>query len=837
MKFFLYVSTLFVICFSNLLAQGLKLDYNSPKPYVIGGITAEGAKFTDLNTVISLSGLVIGSSISVPGEDIANAIKKLWKQNIFSNIQIECENVVGDKIFLKIKVTELPRISSFGFEGVTKSQADDLREKIKLVRGTLFTETKKMSAIRIIKNFYQEKGFYNTSVDIETKPEGENGVFININVAKGPRIKIETIEIDGNTQFSDAVLKKKLKETKEARMYRIFKRSKYIKGSFSEDLQKLITYYNSEGYRDAKINTDSVRLVGKNRLAVNVDLYEGKKYFIRNIDWSGNYKYDTKLLSTLLGIKKGDKYDASYIDKRLTMDPNGGDISSLYMDDGYLFFNVTPLESLVEGDSIDLEMRVYEGSQATINRIIIEGNTKTSDHVILRELRTYPGNKFSRSDIIRSQREIVNLNYFDPENIGLQPVPDVNTGTVDIKYTVQEKPSDQLQLQGGWGGRIRDNQGNIIGGGLVGTVSLTFNNFSTKRFFDAKAWQPLPSGDGQRLSLTFQTNGRAFQNYAVSFLEPWFGGKKPHSFGVNTNYSVQQSLTTNYRIGIFGTSIDLGRRMKFPDDFFRSYTSFGYRFYDLREAATTFNINNGQVNIFSIKQNFDRTSIDQPIYPRSGSIFSFTVQLTPPYSLFQPNKDYEKLKAEDNYEEIYRFLEFHKWKLDNSWFMRVHKNLVLNAKMRWGFIGFYNASYGLSPFERFYLGGDGLQGFNLDGREIIGLRGYQNNSIGPRDFSGSIQGSTIYNKFTLELRQLLTPAKSQQTVVWIHGFLEGGNGWANFKEFNPFVIKRSAGFGARVFLPMLGQLGLDWGYGFDPIFNENDGLHKGRFHFTFGQQF
>jgi outer membrane protein insertion porin family len=620
-------------------------------------------------------------------------------------------------------------------------------------------------------------------------------------------------------------------------MYRIFKRSKYIKGSFSEDLQKLITYYNSEGYRDAKINTDSVRQVGKNRLAVNVDLYEGKKYFIRNIDWTGNYKYDTKVLSTLLGIKKGDKYDASYIDKRLTMDPNGGDISSLYMDDGYLFFNVTPLESLVEGDSIDLEMRVYEGSQATINRIIIEGNTKTSDHVILRELRTYPGNKFSRSDIIRSQREIVNLNYFDPENIGLQPVPDVNTGTVDIKYTVQEKPSDQLQLQGGWGGRIRDNQGNIIGGGLVGTVSLTFNNFSTKRFFDAKAWQPLPSGDGQRLSLTFQTNGRAFQNYAISFLEPWFGGKKPHSFGVNTNYSVQQSLTTNYRIGIFGTSIDLGRRMKFPDDFFRSYTSFGYRFYDLREAATTFNINNGQVNIFSIKQNFDRTSIDQPIYPRSGSIFSFTVQLTPPYSLFQPNKDYEKLKAEDNYEEIYRFLEFHKWKLDNSWFMRVHKNLVLNAKMRWGFIGFYNASYGLSPFERFYLGGDGLQGFNLDGREIIGLRGYQNNSIGPRDFSGSIQGSTIYNKFTLELRQLLTPAKSQQTVVWIHGFLEGGNGWANFKEFNPFVIKRSAGLGARVFLPMLGQLGLDWGYGFDPIFNENDGLHKGRFHFTFGQQF
>jgi outer membrane protein insertion porin family len=694
-----------------------------------------------------------------------------------------------------------------------------------------------MSAIRIIKNFYQEKGFYNTSVDIETKPEGENGVFININVAKGPRIKIETIEFDGNTQFSDAVLKKKLKETKEARMYRIFKRSKYIKGSFSEDLQKLITYYNSEGYRDAKINKDSVKQVGKNRLAVNVDLYEGKKYFIRNIDWTGNYKYDTKVLSTLLGIKKGDKYDASYIDKRLTMDPNGGDISSLYMDDGYLFFNVTPLESLVEGDSIDLEMRVYEGSQATINRIIIEGNTKTSDHVILRELRTYPGNKFSRSDIIRSQREIVNLNYFDPENIGLQPVPDVNTGTVDIKYTVQEKPSDQLQLQGGWGGRIRDNQGNIIGGGLVGTVSLTFNNFSTKRFFDAKAWQPLPSGDGQRLSLTFQTNGRAFQNYAISFLEPWFGGKKPHSFGVNTNYSVQQSLTTNYRIGIFGTSIDLGRRMKFPDDFFRSYTSFGYRFYDLREAATTFNINNGQVNIFSIKQNFDRTSIDQPIYPRSGSIFSFTVQLTPPYSLFQPNKDYEKLKAEDNYEEIYRFLEFHKWKLDNSWFMRVHKNLVLNAKMRWGFIGFYNASYGLSPFERFYLGGDGLQGFNLDGREIIGLRGYQNNSIGPRDFSGSIQGSTIYNKFTLELRQLLTPAKSQQTVVWIHGFLEGGNGWANFKEFNPFVIKRSAGLGARVFLPMLGQLGLDWGYGFDPIFNENDGLHKGRFHFTFGQQF
>ena len=836
----LKIFILLFICCSPLFseAQSVKSDYDKPKEYVLSGINVESSGTTDKNTLIALSGLTIGKTISVPGPEIADAIKKLWKQGLYSNIEVEVENIVGNTVFLLIRVTERPRIEKFAFSGVNKSQADDLREKINFIRGTIFTEPKKMGASRIIKNFYQEKGFYNANVDIRSTLNNRNEVTIQLDVKKGARTKIRNIDIVGNKDFSDKQLRKKFKETKQKRFFRIFKRSKFIRGSFTEDKDKLITFYQSQGYRDARIITDSVYASGKNKLKIDLTLFEGIKYYYRNITWAGNYKYDDKYLATLLGLKKGAIYNTAELEKRITIDPNGTDISSLYMDDGYLFFNITPVEVVVIGDSIDVELRIFEGPQATNEKIIVEGNDKTSDYVILREIRTLPGNKFSRSDVIRSQREILSLGYFDQETLNPQPSPDINRGTVDIKYKVDEKPNDQFQLQGGWGGRMRDNTGRVIGGGFLGTVSVTFNNFSSRRFFQKEAWKRgfLPSGDGQKLTLAYQTQGPTFQNFSVGFVEPWFGGKKPNSLGVNTNYSIQ-NFPSSYKIGLFGASVDFGTRMKFPDDFFRSYISLGYKLYDVKNAINVFGINDGKINVWSLRYTLDRTSVDAPIYPRSGSIVTFSVQATPPYSLFS-SKDYAQIRLDKNFSELYRYLEFHKWKFESSWFLKVVGSLVLNAKIRYGYLGFYNNNIGLSQFERFYLGGDGLQTFFLDGREIIGLRGYVNNSLGPRDAgSGQTLGGTIFNKYTLEMRQLLTPPKSQQLMVWMLAFAEAGNAWGNFKDYSPFQLKRSVGGGVRLMLPFMGLIGFDYGYGFDPVINSTDGLHKGRFHFMFGQQF
>lgn len=831
----------FFICFlsaSISLAQPGVVNYDKPKEYTLSGITVECSGAMDKNTVITMSGLAIGSTVSVPGPQISDAIKKLWKQGVFSDVSVEVENIAGNNLFLLIRVTERPRIEKFAFSGINKSQADDLREKIAFIRGTIFTETKRMNALRIIKNFYQEKGFYHTKAEITTKLNQRNEVTINIDIDKGRRTKVDKIEIHGNSEFTDSQLRRNLKETKQVRFFRWFKRSKYIRGSFQDDKKKLLSFYQSRGYRDARIEKDTVYDVSRNRLKIDIHIFEGRKYYYRNITWNGNFKYDDAQLSTVLGIKKGSIYNPVELDKRLSIDPNGTDISSLYMDDGYLFFNITPVEVAVTGDSVDIELKIFEGPQAVNNKILVEGNDKTSDYVILREIRTLPGNKFSRADVIRSQREILGLGYFDQESLNPTPMPDMGRGTVDIKYKVDERPNDQLQLQGGWGGRIRDNNGNIIGGGLLGTVSVTFNNFSSRRFFKREAWKRgfLPSGDGQRLNMAYQTNGRAFQNYSLGFVEPWFGGKKPNSLGVNSNYSIQRYDPTNYKIGIFGLSVDYGKRLRFPDDHFRMYLSAGYRNYNVRNGGATFGIENGNINVWSLKFTLDRTSVDAPIYPRNGSINTFSVQATPPWSSFI-KKDYVGLKAAGDFGELYKNLEFHKWKYESSWFLRVAGSLVTNIKMRHGFIGYYNPQIGLSQFERFYVGGDGLQMFFLDGREIIGLRGYQNNALGPRNISGQTIGGTLFSKYTLELRQLLTPPKSQQLMVWVHGFVEAGNAWDKFREYNPFILKRSAGAGVRLMLPFMGLIGIDYGYGFDTVVREGDGLSGGRFHFIFGQQF
>ncbi|MEM6261309.1 MAG: outer membrane protein assembly factor BamA [Bacteroidota bacterium] len=832
---FLLVGTVSITC---LTAQQAPPDDNS-KIYVLGGIEVEGAKYSNESAVINFTGLTIGDAIRIPGQGISDAIKRLWRENIFSDVRIKVANITGNKIFLTISVTERPRISKFSFIGVTKSQADDLREKINFIRGTILTESKKQSAKRIIRNFFVEKGFYNTSVEI-TEAEDEilkNGIVVTIRTDKGRRIKVNEIKVSGNESFSDNKVKTKLKGISEKRFWRLWSRSKYIPKTFREAKANLIMKYNEAGFRDAKVEFDTVYRHDRRTVNVELNVFEGQKYYFREIAFTGNYKYNSEQLQRVLNIKPGDTYSRGTLDARLNGDPNGGDLSSLYLDDGYLFFQADPVEVAVDEDSIDLEIRIIEGPQATVSRVFVEGNTKTSDYVILRNIRTYPGKKFSRSDIIRSQREILALNYFNQETMNVVPIPDINTGTVDIKYIVEERPSDQLQLQGGWGGRIRDNAGRVVGGGFVGTVQLAFNNFSSKRLFSPRReWGgPIPSGDGQRLSLAIQMNGVGYRNFTVSFVEPWLGGKKPNSLGVSSSYVVFQNFRSNYRNSIYTASVDFGQRMSFPDDFFRSQTSLTYKYYDVANPATVFSgfvradgtpEEQAFVNIIALRQSFNRSSIDAPIYPTSGSTMSLSVEATPPYSLFRRNVDYAELSPSQRF----RMLEYHKWRFNSSWFYRLFGKVVLNARMEAGFVGKYNADVGVSPFERFFLGGAGLVGtFGLDGRDIIPLRGYQDNSI-----NNGNQGFVIYNRYLMELRVPLT--LNQSAPIWLLGFAEAGNGYDSFRNFNPFRVKRSLGAGVRVMLPMVGLLGLDWAYGFEDRTGAN-AIGGRQFHFIIGQQF
>jgi outer membrane protein insertion porin family len=807
-----------------------------PGEYVIGGVTVRGAQFTDQQTVLLLSGLSVGKKISIPGPDVPKAITKLWKQDIFSDVQIEVSNIEGEQIFFVIVLTERPRISRYSFRGVSKGQADDLREKIKLVRGTIFTESKSRTAVRVIKNFYQEKGYLNTTVNIDTRldtADRKNNVAITMRVNKGPRVKVRRIILEGNEQMSSYKLRKRFKETKQAFPMRFWKRSKLVRAKFNEDKENLMKFFSAQGYRDAQILSDTFYQVSRKRVELKVKLIEGPRYYFRSISFLGNNKYDANTLNRVLKIKKGDVYDRELLEKRLSQDPTGVDLSSLYLDDGYLFFRAEPVEVAVVNDSIDLEVRMVEGPQAIINRILIEGNESTSDHVVLREIRTLPGEKFSRSEIIRSQREILNLGFFDQQKMNIVPQPDPARGTVDIKYVLAERSNDQITLQGGWSGQVRDRFGNVVGGGLLATVGLQFNNFSTRRFFDKRAWRPLPKGDGQRLSLQVQTNGVNFQNYGISFMEPWFGGKRPNSFGINMNYSIQSQPTINYRLGIFNTSLDLGRRLTWPDDFFRSFTSIRYAHYQLSNTQNIFGptTGNGEINIIALRQTFDRTSIDAPIFSRSGSVFNLFLEATPPWSLMSRRNVRNETPI-----ERYKLLEFYKIKFNTEIYLTLTQSkklpMVLFARARGGFLGGYNAAYGISPFERFYLGGDGLQGFNLDGREILAMRGYRLPQIG----DPLSQGSVAFVKYTMELRQPLT--LEQSAMVWVHAYVEAGNAFTEIERFNPFELKRSFGFGLRAFLPMFGLLGLDWGYGVDrTITGRGDDISGTQFHFMIGQQF
>lgn len=796
----------------------------TPRPVEIAGLRVEGTQYLDPQAVLIASGLYLSQKIRIPGDDLAQAIQKLWRQGIFGDVQILADSLTETKVWLVIRVEERPRLSRYTFRGVNKTQSKELSEKIGLVRGTIFTETQRLNAQRVIRNYLQSKGYYQAQVTTQVEPDtGANAVKVLFLVKRGPRVKIDRIELVGLTQNSPRWAKRKFKETKERRFYRFWKRSRFQQNEFEQDQERLLTALRNRGYRDARILSDTLWLVNPKRLHLRMELYEGKRYYFRDIRWEGNSIHDSTTLSRILAIKKGDVYNPSMLERRLQMDPNGNDVASLYLDDGYLFFRAEPIEHVVGEDSVDITIRIFEGPQATNRRMLVEGNDRTRDRVILREIRTLPGDKFSRSALIRSQRELLALGYFDQEKTQIIPLPEPSEGVVDLKYAVEERPSDQVFLQGGWGGRIRDAYGNPIGGGLILTAGLRFNNFSFSRLTNKRAWRPLPTGDGQQLGLQVQLNGRGFQNYAINFLDPWFGGKKPNSFGVSAYYSVQRALFSDYYLSILGVSADLGRRLRFPDDFFRSYTTFSYRYYTAKNAFTLLgDRGTAFVNIFALRQAIERTSIDAPIYPRSGSSVVFSVEATPPWSRLL-GQSYSVQR------DALRLLEFHKWRMDAQFFLRVVGNMVLAPRFRLGVLGRYDRKLPFSPFERFFLGGDGIQGFNIDGREIIALRGYASPFIGPAN------GALAFSKFTLELRQpiSLNPA----ATLWVHAFTEGGNAWGSLKNFNPLLLKRSFGVGVRIFLPMFGLLGVDYGYGFDDARDPN-GLPLGgsRFHFMIGQQ-
>ena len=841
------IQLVFIFCLSfiSISSQTSYTDYElTPRDYTLAGISIEGVSFLDHEVVIQKSGLQRGQKIAIPSDKISKAISKLWDQGLFSEVVILKEKVQGGNLFLRIKLKERPRMSRYSFSGISKSDADQLREDLDLYSGKIITEALKMNVKNISRNFFVGKGFLKSKASISIKSDTliNNSKILKIDIDKGEKFKINEIIIEGNSSLSDEKIKRLMKETKERKWYRFYKRSKFQYSLFDQDKETIIGKYNEIAHRDAKIISDTIFDFDENSINIILKIEEGNQYFIRDIQWSGNQKYSSGLLDTILGIKKGDLYDQTSLETKLFMNPNGNDISSLYMDDGYLFFQVTPIEKKIENDSVDLEIKVYEGKQARIKKVNVTGNTKTSDHVILRDMYTHPGDLFSRDAIIRTQRQLAQNGYFDPEKLGVNPMPNPTDGTVDIEYVVEERPNDQIELSGGWGNNS-----------LVGTLGLTFNNFSARKLFKKKSWSPLPSGDGQRLSIRAQSSGYFFQSYNMSFTEPWLGGKKPNSFTVSAYHSLQSydrkfindsldsegnNVVNPFRrlIKITGVSVGLGKRLKWPDDYFSVYYEAGYQYYNLQNFGNVFSFSDGFVNNPYVLWRISRNSIDQPLYPRSGSSISLSLKSSVyPYSRINNFTDHSTLTDQ----EKYRFLQYNKFKFTSSWFTPISKDkkLVINARLGFGLLNGWNKNLGAPPFERFYLGGSGLSGFSLDGREIIALRGYDEQTI------SSNTGDRLISKYTLELRYPVSLNPS--ATIYLLSFLEGGNSWNDYKKYNPFKVKRSAGVGVRIFLPMFGLLGLDYGFGFDPLdpgaageVNHNAQIqsngYRGQFHFTIG---
>ena len=861
-----------------------------PREYTIAGIQVTGTTY-DTAIVKSISGLQVGDKINIPGGDqFSKAIMNLWRQRLFSNVQIYITRLEEDRIWIEINVQERPRLANFKFVGIKKSEQDEITGKIGLVKSTIITENTRRTALETIQKYYNEKGFQNVSVRIEETPEPAlvNSISLTFFIDKGNKVRINDLNFFGNETVPDLKLKKQMKGTKEMTRitlrpadytspyginetttfeeymndygflsftktksfidpyfrFKLFSSAKFDEKKYDEDKQSLLTYYNSLGYRDAVIVSDTQYYVGTGNMNVDIKVDEGRKYYFGDIAWRGNTKYPDSVLTAVLGIQKGDTYNVETLNRRIgkQLSADGGaDISALYMDDGYLFFQINPIETAVYNDTIDFEIRIVEGPQATIGQVNIIGNDKTKDYVIRRELRTVPGEKFSRSDIIRSQRELANLQYFNQETIDPGVVPHPETGTVDINWKLEEKSSDQLEMSAGWGGGV----------GLTGTLGVTFNNFSIRNITKRSSWDPLPTGDGQKLSLRIQSNGKAYQSYSFAFTEPWLGGKKRNSFTVNVNKSVfrngyynpingKYEFSDTTLLKTFGAGISLGKQLKWPDDYFSLVYSLNFTQYQLRNYAIFAGLSNGTSTNISLKLALQRSSVFNPIFPTSGSSFVGSVQLTPPYSLLNPD-----LVNDIN---PYKKPEYHKWRFNAEWYVPIGKaggedktrQLVLKLAAKYGFMGRYNRDLDFSPFERFQVGDAGLtNNFGLLGYDIIAHRGYpvyetSNPAVNP-DQQNAQNLFTIFNKYQMELRYPVVT--NPGSTIYALTFFEAANGWHDFKQYNPFRLRRSAGVGMRFFLPMFGLLGFDYGIGFDRIQPGNGGLkNASRFTFMLGYE-
>lgn len=821
--------------------SNIKIDYSKPKEYEIGGITVSGVKYLNQTTLVNLSGLQVGQKIEVPGDAITKALNKLWKHGLFGDVQITVTNITDDKIYLNLYLKERPRLSRVEFSGISKLQADDLKDEVKLVRGIQITDDMISSARKKIRDFYVKKGFHDVKINVKQEEDTmmANTVILHFNVKKNSKVKIKRINIEGNEVFSDGKVRRAMKGTKQKTWYNIFKSSKYIESKYEEDKKKIIEKYNARGYRDARIVSDTVYRNEDNMFNIDIQVAEGNQYFFRNIEWVGNTKYPAEILSQQLDIKKGDVFDQAELDKRLMMADDA--VASLYVDRGYLFFQAIPVEVQVDNDSIDLQIRIYEGKQARINRVTIHGNDRTNEHVIRREIWTHPGDLYSKSDIMRTIRELGTLGYFDPEKFDVKPTPNQADGTVDLEYIVVERASDQIELSGGWGG-----------GMVIGTLGLSFTNFSLRNVTNLDSYKPLPSGDGQRLSIHAQTSGKHYRSLSFSFTEPWLGGRKPNSFTVSFYHTVRSSgnvykSNISQYMKITGASVGLGRRLSWPDNYFTLYNEISYQRYNIRNYSILSEFSTGISNNLSFTTVIGRNSLDQPLYPRHGANISLSIQVTPPYSLIR-DREYWKLnhnerKALDNNattireEEArrkYRLIEFHKWKFKADWFNAIYQNLVLRTNFEFGLLGYYSYRWGYSPFESFQLGGDGMQGGNYYyGYDVIPLRGYDNGVNGNGSLTAYPQGN-IYQKLSVELRYPLVMKES--STIWASAFFDAGNSWYELRDYNPYSLYRSAGVGVRFYLPMLGLLGLDWGYGFDRN-PRNPGSNGSQFAFTIGQAF
>lgn len=797
-------------------------DYSYPDEYVIGDITVSGVRFLDPNAIIGISGLRKYMVLPIPGDKITQAVEKLWEQGLFSDVKIRIMETRADTVYLDIFLSERPRISSVQYFGIRKTETDDVKDKVNLLNGSQVTDHIINNTKKIVTEHFKEKGFLNTEVRIIQKddPDQPNNVILNIHVDKNDKVKISDIFFRGNEQYSDKRLRRVMKNTKQKDL-NIFKGSKFVDDKFKEDKESLVTFYNENGYRDFEILGDSVWASQPDKIAMEIALEEGKQYYFRNIAWVGNSIYPKEYLTRVLNIEKGEIYNTTLLSDRLSMDEDA--VSSLYLDNGYLFSSLNPVITAIDGDSIDLEIRIFEGEPANLNNVIIKGNNRTNEHVVRRELYTLPGDLFSKEKIIRSARQVAVLGHFDPEKMNPMPVQNPVDGTVDLEYNLEEQANDQFEVSGGWGA-----------GMLVGTIGVRFNNFAMKNFFKASEWRPYPSGDGQSLSIRAQSNGRVYQSYNLSFVEPWLGGKKPNTFST----SMYRSLMTNGQkknedgrqsMIIDGATIGLGKRLEWPDDYFSLYAELAYQRYNLNNYSVySFLFQNGVSNLLSLTGRITRFSAGPNlIYPMGGSSFSFSVQATPPYSAISG-----KQFTDENAVEKYKWIEFHKWVFKGEYYYNVFDKFVLAPKVAFGYLGFYNKTIGPSPFENFYLGGDGMTGYSFYGRDVIALRGYENGSLTPVD-KNNVPVGNLYSKLTFELRYPLT--LNPQATIFALAFLEAGNSWYELKEFNPFKMHRSAGVGLRANLPMFGLLGIDWAYGFDPVPGRN--VHGSQFHFVMGQQF